>query len=144
VTERRVFTVDEANRTLPYVSRVVADIVRDYRLWQETVSMYDAAVLRVHAGEQAGRPQDGEAARLEMRVAEVAAGIESYINEVTAIGCEVKGLEDGLVDFPGEIRGRPILLCWKLGEVAVEYWHDLEGGFAARKPISDLATAGTI
>lgn len=50
-------------------------------------------------------------------------------------GIELKGLEEGLVDFPSERHGRPVYLCWKQGEDRIEWWHDIDAGFAGRQPL---------
>jgi hypothetical protein len=55
--------------------------------------------------------------------------------EIDAIGVQVKDLEEGLLDFPCIIDGRTVLLCWKLGEKEIGYWHSPEDGFAGRKPL---------
>jgi hypothetical protein len=55
--------------------------------------------------------------------------------EIDSIGVQVKDLEQGLLDFPSTMDGKPMLLCWKLGEPAIAYWHTEEEGFAGRKPL---------
>ena len=55
--------------------------------------------------------------------------------EIEAIGVQVKDLEKGLLDFPSVMDGKPVLLCWKLGEKTIGYWHSEEEGFAGRKPL---------
>lgn len=55
--------------------------------------------------------------------------------EIDAIGVQVKDLEQGLLDFPSLVDGRTILLCWKLGEKEIAFWHSPEDGFAGRKPL---------
>jgi hypothetical protein len=55
--------------------------------------------------------------------------------EIEEIGVQVKDLEQGLLDFPSTIDGRPVLLCWKLGEKEIGFWHSPEDGFAGRKPL---------
>jgi hypothetical protein len=55
--------------------------------------------------------------------------------EIDAIGVQVKDLEKGLLDFPCVVDGRTVLLCWKLGEKEIGYWHSIEDGFAGRKPL---------
>lgn len=57
------------------------------------------------------------------------------ITKIQETGCVVKDLDEGLIDFPSIIDGQEAFLCWKLGEPRIEYWHDLEEGFAGRKPI---------
>ena len=135
----RLFTLDEANRTLPYIRRVVADLVRDYREWQDTLAQYELAAARVRAAADGASGESGDAARLEARAAVLATSIEAYLAEIATVGAEVKGFAEGLVDFPGELDGRKIRWCWMLGEAAVEHWHDPESGFAGRQPVTALA-----
>lgn len=59
--------------------------------------------------------------------------LEDAVNEIQEMGCLVKDLESGLVDFPSLRDGREVYLCWKLGEKRIEYWHGMEEGFAGRK-----------
>jgi hypothetical protein len=59
------------------------------------------------------------------------------IERVRALGGEVKDVEMGLVDFPSRRRGEDILLCWRLGEKQIGFWHPVEGGFASRRPVDD-------
>ena len=61
--------------------------------------------------------------------------IDVYVAELTEIGCEMKDLRTGLVDFLSEMDGREIYLCWQVGEEAVEHWHELTEGFAGRRPL---------
>lgn len=62
---------------------------------------------------------------------------KQMFDELEKIGCEVKSLELGLVDFPAMRQGQPVHLCWKLGERRVSYWHSRESGYTSRKPIED-------
>jgi hypothetical protein len=57
--------------------------------------------------------------------------------EIDAIGVQVKDLDIGLLDFPCEVDGRVVLLCWKLGEKSITHWHDTSEGFAGRKPVDE-------
>jgi hypothetical protein len=57
--------------------------------------------------------------------------------EIDSIGVQVNDLEEGLLDFPSVMDGKPVLLCWKLGEAAIAHWHTEEEGFAGRKPLDD-------
>jgi hypothetical protein len=59
------------------------------------------------------------------------------IEEIDAIGVQVKDLDTGLLDFPFVLEGETVLLCWKKGEARIEFWHRMEDGFAGRKPIDD-------
>jgi hypothetical protein len=122
------FTVEQANRMLPLVRRIVADLVADYRRWKDAVDAFELHATTARADDQRLTARQQEIQRL-------AADIEHYLGELTALGVECKGLEDGLVDFPGEIDGERACLCWKLGEPAVEWWHRPDAGFAGRRPL---------
>jgi hypothetical protein len=68
----------------------------------------------------------------------VAKEIHALVHEVQDLGAQVKDLDAGLVDFPARVRGREVLLCWRLGEGdRIAFWHDLESGFGGRKIIED-------
>ncbi len=127
---RASFTVEDANRTLPLVRRIVSDAVRDYWRWQEKVREFE----EVAANRVVGEPNE-LADRLESEAQHLAKEIDGYLAEIRQLGVEMKGFDTGLVDFPGEIDGRPVLLCWQLGEEKVEYWHEESAGFAGRQPL---------
>jgi hypothetical protein len=68
--------------------------------------------------------------------------LNDEIERIRSLGGEVKDLELGLVDFPSTREGEDILLCWKLGEKSIGYWHAVDGGFASRRPIdAQIASA---
>jgi hypothetical protein len=133
---RKLFTVEQANRTLPLVSRIVGDIVTQYARWQELVRDFEVAA----ANSRVDRP-DPKAEELQYQVQELAREIEGYVDELTELGVEFKGFDLGLVDFPGELGGREVCLCWRLGEPAVEHWHERDAGYAGRQRLSPLAVA---
>lgn len=127
---RPSFTVDDANNMLPLVRRIVGDVVRDYWRWQEKVKEFEEATANRHVGDA-----NDDADRLEGEALQLAKDIDSYIREMRDLGIEMKGFDTGLVDFPGEMDGRPVLLCWQLGEETVQYWHEENAGFAGRQPL---------
>ncbi len=86
----------------------------------------------------AGTTGDGETNEQQetrARVEGLAARIDGYTEELARVGCVFKGFDDGLVDFYAKRDGRDVFLCWKLGERAVEHWHELDAGFAGRQPL---------
>jgi hypothetical protein len=127
----RTFTVDQANSTLPLVSRIVRDIVTLYPRWRERVEELELRAADAHAEHPDDRVQ-----QLEREAHALAVEIDGCIREIRELGIEYKlPLDAGLVDFPGEIGGRPVYLCWRLGERAVEHWHELDAGFVGRQPL---------
>jgi hypothetical protein len=127
----KLFTVDDANRTLPLVSRIVHDIVTQYARWQERVREYE--ILKVTERVDSPEPR---ALALEQEIHALAMEIDRYIRELEELGVEFKGPEMGLVDFPGMLAGRRVYLCWRLGEPSVQHWHELDTGFAGRQPLT--------
>ncbi len=130
---RTRFTVEDANRTLPLVRRIVSDAVRDYWQWQDKIREYE----EVAANRVATQPSE-EAERLEREAAQLAREIDGYIAEIRQLGVELKGFDTGLVDFPAELNGKPVLLCWQLGEDSVQYFHEEDAGFAGRQPLPSI------
>lgn len=61
--------------------------------------------------------------------------LEDAVREIAASGVQLKDLDEGLLDFPCQLNGRVVLLCWKQGERAIEHWHGTHEGFAHRKPL---------
>ena len=130
------FTVEDANKTLPLVRRIVSDAVRDYWRWQDKVREYEDVAAQRGLDE---RGEVGELAeRLERETEALARDIDGYIAEIRELGVEFKGFDTGLVDFPGEVDGKPVLLCWQLGEESVQYWHEEDAGFAGRQPLPSI------
>ena len=126
---RESFTVDEANRTLPLVRRIVEDVVRQHRVWREKILELDLVA-------SSGKPGDAErASKLEREAQQLAREIDGYQRELTELGIQLKDRRLGLVDFPSEVNGHAALLCWRLGEAEVQYWHEEEAGYAGRQPL---------
>lgn len=134
VLRMKTFTIDQANRTLPLVRKIVQDIVDEYARWQKLVKALDVAAA-------APARDAAELDRLQRDIQSTAAAVDRYVAELTEIGVEIKGLDVGLVDFPGEMGGRPVYLCWRLGEPAVAHWHERDAGFAGRQPLAPNAVA---
>ncbi len=64
--------------------------------------------------------------------------LDRLVHEILGVGAEIKDINTGLLDFPAMREGREVCLCWKLGEPAVEFWHDADAGFAGRQPIDSF------
>ena len=127
----QLFTVDHANRTLPLVRRIVEDIVREHARWQRAVVELDLLA----SGVRADLP-DPRAAALEREVLAIATDIEQCEAELLELDIQLKDRRIGLIDFPSELDGRRVLLCWRLGEPSVQFWHDEDVGYAGRQPLS--------
>lgn len=119
--EIRYFTPVEANRTLPLVKRIVADIQLSGRR------------LRQLAGEL------GPAAADDAEIRKLIATLNEFFEELEAIGCSYKdpNFNLGLVDFPAVIDGEEVLLCWRSDEERVTHYHGPMEGYQGRKRIPD-------
>lgn len=134
----RIFTVEEANRTLPLVSRIVADLVREHQQWEDKVREFELATV----GSSPEKP-DAIAELLQVEAQRLAKDIEGYIAELNDLGVICKGMDTGLVDFRGQIDGRDVYYCWKLGEPSVMFWHEIDAGFVGRQRLQPLALASS-
>jgi hypothetical protein len=114
------FTPARANRMLPLIRSIVADLVER------------AKELRAVAALSKDPQRDPEVRSREREV-------RGLLAELERLGCQYKdpGFQQGLVDFPGEIDGQPVLLCWRTDEDRITHYHGEDEGFAARRPIPD-------
>ena len=119
----RRFTLEQANRSLPLVKRIAADIVKCHQAAAQAQTTLDRAAAKDKPAAQ--KALDAHVDRLQ-----------DLMEEMSDIGCELKDFRTGLVDFVGRHQGRDIYLCWKLGEEKIAFWHELGAGYAGRQPIS--------
>jgi hypothetical protein len=129
----RHFTPEEANDALVEVRPLVEQMVAHRRAHSEALERQEELEGRIR-GNGGGIPpaQLAEAAAEVEREARLLAQV---IDEIGEHGAEVKDLDEGLIDFPALRRGETVLLCWKLGEDRIRYWHTVEDGFAGRQPL---------
>ncbi len=122
----KTFTLEEANALVPQLEALLEEIVS---LRDKLVSMGPTLQTVVQrAGGNGGSKAGSEYVLLLQR-------FNASLSVFQDIGCELKDLDQGLVDFPSYREGKLIYLCWKRGERRVEFWHDLESGFAGRQPL---------
>lgn len=127
----RTFTVEEARALLPEV-RAIAEAMRDHKREFER----QRSLLK-EAGNHAGGNGHGPPGALAAQTAaeqEIQA-IQNRIQQLAQMGVEVKGIDEGLVDFPSLRDGRIVYLCWRIGEPDILYWHEIHAGFRGRQPL---------
>jgi hypothetical protein len=130
----RRFTLAEAQSLIPRVDRLLRQAIemkgaydeaeKQIQAFQERVMMMGGVSVDRERAVEARTRRDGAAAQLR-----------SSIEQVQEVGCLIKDLDIGLIDFPTLYRGNEVYLCWKLGEGGIEYWHGVEEGFRGRKKI---------
>ena len=129
----RIFTLEQANEALAELRPIVERMVQHRRNLSAAQLQQAELVTRIAGNGGDMVPSDlHEAADAIQREAEA---ISECAGRINAVGAEVKSLEEGLLDFPAERGDEVVLLCWKLGEDEIAYWHGLEEGFAGRKPL---------
>ena len=128
----RYYTVEDANRALPYVRAIVADIVREYRVVEEMRQRL--STISRDKKKKVDDVYNEELAHFEAELEAQEASLGSYLDELAKLGVELKGT-DGLCDFYSLKDGREVYLCWRLGEPEVAHWHELNAGFAGRQPL---------
>ena len=119
----RHYTPEMANRSLPLVNRIAADV---REVAQE---LYE---LRPRL--QASPNDEG----IQDRYQDLYDKFTELIDELAELGIELKNPLSGLLDFRAQREGSEVYLCWQLGEDAVDHWHELDAGFAGRQPISEF------
>jgi hypothetical protein len=124
---KRRFSLEQANRTLPLVARIVADIVQAHKNAATLQSQLDKLQVGVKGHNELERESERAMERLH-----------ALLDELYSVGCEIKDFQSGLIDFTGRHQGRDVCLCWKLGETTIGYWHEQDAGFSGRQPISTL------
>jgi hypothetical protein len=127
----KLFTLAEAERTLPLVRRIVQDLTAEYPGWRAAVARFEILT----GGARADWGETAELVAARDVVTAHADRINRCLQELEAVGCVFKGFEAGLVDFYSLREDRPIFLCWRLGEDRITHWHEIEAGFGGRQPI---------
>ena len=124
----KLFTIQEANALLPSVRLILAKIQRAHR---RLTQYRNEARKAAEAAEQGGGGIDDGVA-----YAIVLTDLTTEMSELDTLGVQLKDFERGLIDFPSLRDGRVVLLCWQMGEGdELEWWHDVDAGFAGRTPL---------
>jgi hypothetical protein len=129
----RRFTPEEANAALAALRPLVERMVEAKRALDAAQERRDELARRI-SGNGGGIPP-AELAEANAAVTRRTSELAQAVEDVHALGVLVKDLDAGLVDFPSEREGRDVLLCWRLGEDEIAFWHGLEDGFAGRQPL---------
>jgi hypothetical protein len=130
---QREFTLEEANAAVEELRPLVERMVEHGRKLGEAQRKQRALVTQI-AG-NGGDMQPSELRELAEAIQAGADAIAACAQQIDGAGAQIKSLEEGLLDFPSRRDGEPILLCWKLGEGEIAYWHGVDEGFAGRKPL---------
>ena len=132
----RTFSLDEAQALLPVVQELLQKAIAGRQEFALIAGEFQQVAARVVA---AGGCELDIVALSGRKAARDAAArqLKDALADIDGLGVQVKDLDIGLLDFPCLVDGETILLCWKVGEERIAFWHGLEEGYAGRKPISD-------
>ena len=132
----KTFTFDEAQSLLPVLESLLKRAIESKRAAESVEAelaalaqrIYVAGGMRVDVGQVAKQRADVDSHTQRMR---------ETVAEIDSIGVQVKDLETGLLDFPFRLDDEIVLLCWRMGESAIEHWHTMDAGFQGRQPVDE-------
>lgn len=130
----RFFNLLEAEKLIPEVERLLRSLIRSKQEYEEAER--ELALIKHRIALTGGMiaPRD-LIASLRARKDAAARALKSTLEQIQEMGCQLKDIETGLIDFPTLYREKEVYLCWKLGESGIGYWHHVEDGFRGRRPI---------
>jgi len=129
------FTLDEAERLLPRLTDLLAELRARKEEYERFGRQAGELSLKMRGN---GHVMEGEPKAAQEGLDQSLAAVNGLVEQVQKMGCELKDIDQGLIDFRAEMDGREVYLCWKLGEERIDWWHDLETGFAGRQPLERM------
>jgi hypothetical protein len=130
----KTFTLDEAQAMLPVVESLLNRAIEARQALGELEEDQQDLVRRIFLN--GGMLVDKAAVKKrKINMAALVQRARDSLQEIDAIGVQIKDLDSGLLDFPCILEGETVLLCWKRGEARIEFWHRIEDGFKGRQPI---------
>jgi hypothetical protein len=129
----RTFTPDEANALLAELRPLVGQLVDRKRRLDEAEDARRGLLARIAANGGDITPSD--VAEVAQRVEREAGAVGELVEQIQGHGVQIKDLDVGLLDFPWLREDEVVLLCWRLGEEEIGYWHGMDEGYAGRKPL---------
>ncbi|MCI3919106.1 DUF2203 domain-containing protein [Paenibacillus sp. TRM 82003] len=130
---RRLFTPREANELLPFIRDDLSRLQEAKRDFvQKALALRE---LRLQHEQVAKEPPEDQLFELEAGMEFLQMEAKTLADSIRLKGAELKDVDNGLVDFPSLIEGEEVLLCWRLGEERIEYYHGHQEGFQGRRPL---------
>lgn len=130
------YAIDEANARLPELEPILVAL-RDQRA--ELIRLRDRVLAATSGGEAAPEDAAEELRLLRLRMQGLIDQMQAGVARIDDLGVTLRDIESGLIDFPALAGGRPVCLCWRLGEGPIEWWHEHDAGFSSRRRLIDLA-----
>jgi hypothetical protein len=132
----KTFTLDEAQSLLPVLESLLKRAIDGKHAAEEVETQLSDLSRRIYlsGGLRVNLP---EVARQRAEIESQMQRVRDSISEIDSIGVQVKDLDSGLLDFPFRLDEDIVLLCWRMGESAIEHWHTVDSGFNGRKPVDE-------
>lgn len=132
VPARRI-TIDEANAMLPLIKAITEDLVE---LARNVIERRERLSLLTGGRDIEGDdPYSQELAQVQQEISRDIEKLNGFVAELRDLGVEPRNAAEGVIDFPAELAGRLVYLCWRLGEPEVLHWHEVDAGFEGRQPV---------
>ncbi len=128
---KKYFTIEEAERFLPQIERTLKRTIRI----NKALDLLNSIEIEVYDDDYDNLRK---ITKLNKQFHKLSYEFYSNIEKIEDLGCLIKDVEIGIVDFFSRFEGRDIFLCWKLGEKKIKFWHEIDAGYIGRKPILDL------
>jgi len=132
----KTFTLDEAQSLLPVLESLLKRAVEGRRSAETVESSLNGLAQQIYLS-GGMRVNSANVARQRAEMEQHLKQVRESIAEIDAIGVQVKDLDSGLLDFPCRVDDEVVLLCWRMGEPAIEHWHTVEAGFQGRQPVDE-------
>ena len=132
----KTFTLEEAQSLLPVLESLLKRAIEGKQLVQQAESDLSEMARRIYLS-GGMRVDTDKVAKLRAEMEGQVQRVRDSVAEIDAIGAQVKDLDTGLLDFPCRLDDQVVLLCWRLGEPAIEHWHTTDTGFKDRQPVDE-------
>lgn len=134
MNKNKIFTVTEANNLIPQLSIIIEKLQNLYNLIIKKQVEIDTLEL-INYGDQKPKKHTPTIEKELKYLNELYYQFQNLIKEINELGCSLKDIHIGLIDFQAKKNNEIVNLCWKLGEPHISHWHSLDSGFQSRQPI---------
>ena len=132
----KTFTLEEAQSLLPVLESLLKRAIEGKQLAQQAESGLSDLARRIYIS-GGMRVDTDKVAKMRAELEGQVQQVRESVAEIDSIGVQVKDLDAGLLDFPCRLDDQVVLLCWRMGEPAIEHWHTTETGFKDRRPVDE-------
>lgn len=137
--DKKLFTIDEVNALIPKLEIKITELLQIKQKLSQLVHTLLDKGLSVEDLMGETQAVDDDKSEYRKQLEDLGLKLQGHLADIQSIGCTVKDMDMGLVDFPGIVDGQEALLCWQLGEKRLAFWHGADEGFGNRRPLFEDA-----